>query len=170
MFIKISSLKEGHNHLSYNGKIKEISLESPFINNYILEIDLEKNHNQMILNAHIDLEAKFECDRCSEMFNKRISTDFEQIYFIGVEKSNNVIDDMNLTYLSSDESKIDISQEIFDYSNLSIPMKKLCKEDCKGLCSTCGANLNYEECKCNKEIIDERWLPLLELKKKYNIP
>ncbi len=169
MFIKISSLSEGHNHLSYKGKIEEISLENPFINNYILEINIEKSHNQIILNANLELEAMFECDRCSEIYKTNLYTNFKQIYLFGVEKNINEIDDLNLTYLPFDVNKIDISKEIYDYSNLSVPMKKLCKNDCKGLCPTCGVNLNYEECKCNNEIINERWLPLLELKRKFNI-
>ncbi|MGB9809870.1 MAG: YceD family protein, partial [Caldanaerobacter sp.] len=39
---------------------------------------------------------------------------------------------------------------------LSLPMKFLCKEDCKGLCPICGTNLNYGSCSCKREDIDPR--------------
>jgi len=47
---------------------------------------------------------------------------------------------------------------------LSVPMKPLCKEDCKGLCPVCGANLNYEDCGHTQEKVDPRLLKLKELK------
>jgi uncharacterized protein len=40
---------------------------------------------------------------------------------------------------------------------LSIPMKTVCEEACRGLCSTCGANLNRGECGCQESLVDPRW-------------
>ena len=45
---------------------------------------------------------------------------------------------------------IDLGEEIRQEMILANPPRILCKEDCKGICSTCGANLNIEPCKCNK--------------------
>ena len=45
----------------------------------------------------------------------------------------------------------------------TLPIKRLCKEDCKGLCQSCGANLNKEECSCNNEDIDLRLADLKAL-------
>ena len=42
-------------------------------------------------------------------------------------------------------------------------MEILCAEDCKGLCPICGANLNIEECGCERDETDPRWAPLNEL-------
>jgi uncharacterized protein len=47
-------------------------------------------------------------------------------------------------------------------------MKKLCSEDCKGLCPSCGKNLNDGPCNCAEEIIDPRWELLQKLKTKNN--
>jgi uncharacterized protein len=40
---------------------------------------------------------------------------------------------------------------------LEIPIKLLCREDCKGVCRTCGANLNSGDCGCSSEAGDPRW-------------
>ncbi|MCX6003520.1 MAG: DUF177 domain-containing protein [Chloroflexi bacterium] len=45
-----------------------------------------------------------------------------------------------------------------------MPMKPLCKDECAGLCSICGKDLNLEECGCQKEEVDPRWAELLKLK------
>jgi uncharacterized protein len=47
-------------------------------------------------------------------------------------------------------------------------MKKLCREDCKGLCNVCGKDLNDGDCNCDRSNADIRWLPLKELKNKLN--
>ena len=43
---------------------------------------------------------------------------------------------------------------------LAVPLKALCREDCKGLCPGCGINRNRERCKCAPETRDERWAAL----------
>ena len=48
--------------------------------------------------------------------------------------------------------------------NLALPMKVICSSDCRGLCPHCGANLNNEECRCEKNGADPRMAPLARLK------
>ena len=48
--------------------------------------------------------------------------------------------------------------------NLALPMKVICSSDCRGLCPHCGANLNNEECRCEKGGSDPRMAPLARLK------
>jgi uncharacterized protein len=47
---------------------------------------------------------------------------------------------------------------------LALPMKAICRSDCRGLCSNCGANLNHEECRCETHSSDPRLAPLARLK------
>ena len=49
---------------------------------------------------------------------------------------------------------------------LNLPQKMLCSDDCAGLCTQCGADLNQSICDCNIETKDPRWDILLELKNK----
>jgi DUF177 domain-containing protein len=51
---------------------------------------------------------------------------------------------------------------------LALPLKTLCREDCKGLCSQCGKNLNEMQCSCVDEIEDPRWSALKEIRTKLN--
>ena len=60
---------------------------------------------------------------------------------------------------------VDIIEQTLDFK---IPASVLCKEDCKGLCQGCGANLNIEACSCNEsandeEIIDPRFAKLKDI-------
>ena len=46
---------------------------------------------------------------------------------------------------------------------MEFPVRFLCKDDCKGLCSKCGQNLNRGECSCNKKEIDPRLAPFAKI-------
>ncbi len=63
-----------------------------------------------------------------------------------------------------DESQIlDLSDAAREYYALGVPMQPVCREECPGLCLTCGANLNETRCSCDDSRRDPRWSPLLEL-------
>jgi uncharacterized protein len=49
---------------------------------------------------------------------------------------------------------------------LEVPVKSLCREDCRGLCPHCGKNLNFEQCSCEQAIEDPRWSALKEIRSK----
>jgi uncharacterized protein len=44
-----------------------------------------------------------------------------------------------------------------------MPLRVLCREDCAGLCPTCGTDLNHDTCSCVTETVDERWSALRDL-------
>ena len=47
------------------------------------------------------------------------------------------------------------------------PIRVLCREDCKGICSQCGANLNYTQCGCEKEATDPRMAAIKDIFSKF---
>ena len=50
---------------------------------------------------------------------------------------------------------------------LSLPMKVLCDEDCKGICNRCGANLNHETCDCDRSSLDPRMSVIQDIFKQF---
>ena len=85
--------------------------------------------------ASLSLEAPVEytCSRCLAKLENVFKKNFNFNYEV---KPGDVLD--------IDE---DIRQELI----LNNPMKTLCKPDCKGLCSSCGQNLNVTQCECKQE-------------------
>jgi uncharacterized protein len=49
---------------------------------------------------------------------------------------------------------------------LALPVKQVCRADCKGLCPHCGGNLNVESCNCAATVSDPRWTALEDIRKK----
>ncbi len=62
------------------------------------------------------------------------------------------------------DSKVDLELMVRDAVALNLPANPLCKEDCAGLCSRCGADLNEGPCDCPEEV-DERWSALEDLRR-----
>jgi uncharacterized protein len=166
MFIKISGLSEGVHNFSFDEKVSLINLEDPFFGNFKAQIELSKTHNQIILNTRFSVKALFECDRCANNFEHEIDGSYKMVYFFGNKPSDGENKDENLIYLHPDADRIEIGNDLRDFALLSVPMKKLCREDCKGLCIRCGKDLNEGDCDCDKSNNDARWLPLQELKNK----
>jgi uncharacterized protein len=67
-----------------------------------------------------------------------------------------------------EDMKLDLDELVYTEIIISLPMKHLCRKDCKGICSSCGKNLNEEECSCNKKQIDPRLQALADLLKEEN--
>lgn len=87
------------------------------------------------------------------------------MFYIHDIANKHLYDEDVVTVIRKDQDFIDISNDVREYAMLAIPMKNLCKEDCKGLCPRCGKDLNTEQCSCETEKVDPRWLALKELLK-----
>lgn len=166
MLIKISNLTEGEHQFGFDEPVDNIELGEPFFGSIKTEVILYKLHNQIILKSHSVVNAAFECDRCSKPFQTELISEYEMVYMS--DEFSEESDSINITYLSPDSVSINIQNDVREYSILSIPMKKLCREDCKGLCYRCGGDLNENQCVCTEPEIASRWQKLLDLKKNIN--
>jgi uncharacterized protein len=162
MKIKISNLDEGVHRLFFEGAVEEIGLGEPFFDDYELDVEIDKSARQVVLDATLRLESNLVCDRCGEEFVRDVEAPFELVFLFGEEPT----DDENARALPYDADTIDVSEDLYDYAQLALPLRQLCDEACEGLCPKCGANLNERRCDCRDDAIDPRWSPLLELKKR----
>ncbi len=91
----------------------------------------------ILIIGQIELDYESNCGRCLE--------DYE----VFVDKRIDI-------FLESPESnEINITNEVREEIALALPDNSICSEDCQGLCSTCGKNLNKEKCDCNSDIEEE---------------
>lgn len=112
--------------------------------------------NVLNFNAHVKTSLELICSRCLQPFEKMFENDInEQFTF---DRNNK---DVDTTFLDSDS--LNVTEMIIEDIILSLPMKHLCKDDCKGLCPVCGTNLNFSSCNCSKSEIDPRLAKLKDL-------
>ncbi|MBQ3136550.1 MAG: DUF177 domain-containing protein [Clostridia bacterium] len=108
------------------------------------------------IEADITFSLEVFCDRCAEP----VKLDFDIPMVHGLVSSLN--EDDNDDYILIEDMKLDLLQLTLEDTFLALPSKFLCKEDCKGVCTKCGANLNNDSCNCKKDI-DPRMEALLGL-------
>ena len=164
--IKVSSLSNGRYDYVFEGNISDIEISEPYYGRYLTEVALSKFDNQIILDSETKINANLTCDRCTNEFNSIITSSYRMIYLFRQESDEIDNDKTDVVYVHPDTDKIVLDEDIRDFAVLAVPMKKLCKEDCKGLCPRCGKNLNEGTCNCKEDKIDPRWEPLQELKTK----
>lgn len=131
---------------------KELLEKYKLDNNLLLDGQFIKVDKNIELTAKITYTYDEVCARCLEEFKNKITSDFNAII---VDEINPDSEAEDIEILMKD-SVIDLSEPIKQIIYLSMPMKALCKEDCKGLCSKCGKNLNTGKCECNDFVIDPR--------------
>ena len=112
--------------------------------------------------THIELDCSMEiekvCDRCGTLTKKPFTV---KINRVAVRELAGEDDDEEILLLP--DEKLDLYEFCFGEIILSLPMKHLCKEDCKGICINCGKNLNQGPCKCEHKSIDPRLEVLAKL-------
>ncbi len=166
LIIKHTNLSEGIHYYDFEESVSSLQLENPFYGTITVDVELDKAHNQIVLNIEVVAKVNFECDRCGGNFNALLENNFDIVYFFN--KENVTEDDEDIYYLPPEQDKINFGKDVVEHLLLAIPMKKLCDDNCKGLCLSCGVNLNKEECKCESEEINPIWNELLKLKDKLN--
>lgn len=164
--IKVSNLANGRYDFDFEGKASDLDIPEPYAGNFNTDIALNKFDNQIILNVDTGIPANFICDRCAREFQSVIKSNFKLVYLFRANYVESENEKEEVVYLHPDNDKIDLDKDVRDYAILAIPMKKLCSDDCKGLCTKCGKNLNDGPCNCTEIIVDPRWEPIQKLKTK----
>lgn len=128
-------------------------------------VRLMKTDRGIIARATVTSCIHLQCSRCLSGFDHSLNIDIEEEYF----PSMDILTGSNLpspeepgSFMIDEYNILDLSEAIRQYTVLAIPIKPLCRADCKGLCPVCGANLNDTTCNCEKPI-DPRWEKLRNL-------
>ena len=88
--------------------------------------------------------STMECVRCLLEFQQPLHAQFSELYAF---KSHSVSES---ELIVPDDGNIDLAPLVREYMLLEVPIRPLCRPDCKGLCNICGADLNTEPCEHQK--------------------
>lgn len=95
-------------------------------------LDVSKVSGGALVSGEVGTEISGECGRCLAPVSRKITTG-EIRFFVETSPGMEVCD---------------ISEEVRTEITLALPMNLLCRDDCRGLCPGCGADLNFEKCSC----------------------
>ena len=109
------------------------------------------------LEAEIAYCYEAPCDRCGVNTKREHTLTLEKSLAASIEGEESD------TILITPDMKLDLDELVYSEVIVSLPMKHLCSDECKGICFKCGKNLNEGECNCPKKEIDPRLSALAEL-------
>ena len=119
------------------------------------------------------LDATFDltCSRCLEPAQIHVNKPFDLFFrerdeALFDEDAEVALDEKDTRTAFFTGTKLAIGDILHEQILLALPMKALCRVDCKGLCPTCGTNLNASSCNCPKEQFSPHMDSLLELKRR----
>jgi uncharacterized protein len=99
------------------------------------------------------LEA--ECGRCLERFAVAVAQELDLFYLprtaqrpVEEEEEEVELRDRDLVIGYYEGARLDLGDVVREQLFLALPLKRLCREDCRGLCPSCGANRNTSRCSC----------------------
>lgn len=148
MKIRLASYGQGTHHIPAEIEPAELDLDPSIFRKAVHgKIKLDRHDPYFQFRFKLDTDIYLQCDRCLEEFSWSLHTESPMLYIIGQSQTDDV-DDPDISYLPAGTYEIDLTTDLRDALLLAIPSKHLCIEQCRGLCSGCGANLNREECRC----------------------
>ena len=118
------------------------------------------NSKALELDMTVSGRASVHCARCGKPLVVNISFPVRETLMREGEEGP---EDDDIILYSGRE--IELDDVIVSNFLMNVPVKYLCKEDCKGLCSVCGADLNEGDCGCDKDVMDPRWEKRAEIMK-----
>lgn len=133
-----------------------------------LAFDIHKDKDTFRLDGTVTTELELPCGRCLEPFRLPVDSAFDERYLPHSEASNEAEreveeDDLQTSYYRDDS--IDLNELMREQFYLALPMKPLCREDCRGLCPQCGTNRNDASCECVAVWEDPRLAALRHMKR-----
>jgi len=134
-----------------------------------LAADIHRDRDQFRLAGTVRTTIELTCGRCLETFRAPVRESFDVLFLPHVEApagEETKVEDDDLTTAYYREHVLDLGQLMQEQFYLAVPMKPLCREDCRGLCSLCGTNLNAGSCACAVSWEDPRLAELRSLLKK----
>ena len=121
---------------------------------------------EVFISGALDTVTTAACSRCAEEFDLRRSRRFRYVLAPKVMGDNDDLalkaEDLEFSFYQGDE--IDLGPLIREQALLAMAERPLCREECRGLCAQCGANLNEGDCGCSPPGLDPRLAVLRSLK------
>ena len=134
-----------------------------------LAFDIFKDKQHFRLAGKVTTTLELPCSRCLDPFTAPVDQEFDLRYSPHTANSGEgerEIEEDDLTTAFYENDQIDLGHMMHEQFVLSLPMKPLCGDSCKGLCPICGTNLNKSTCDCKPVWEDPRLAALRELKTK----
>lgn len=137
-----------------------------------LQLALQRHSDGIHTTGTVTATVEALCDRCLTALPIALKEEIDLLYLplaaAPTEKGEHeLVEEQDFILAYYEDETIDLDALVREQIQLALPVRQLCAEACKGLCPTCGADLNKADCGCAKEVLDPRWEALAEWRQKH---
>jgi uncharacterized protein len=129
---------------------------------------VSRKGQEVRLRGRVRAQVEARCDRCLKPALFPVEANFDERYVPAGEEVKSDETELHPDELSFSVyagETLDADELVREQILLALPARLLCREECKGLCPGCGADLNSEPCTCTRDEVDPRWAALAAMKK-----
>ncbi len=124
--------------------------------------DIVNTAGYMRMRLNLSLDYVAQCARCLRDVRGSFSFDLEKTV-APASQLEGLDEDKKDEFAIVLDGFLDLDEQLLEILEIEFPARFLCKDDCRGLCPTCGKDLNDGPCDCEGEEIDPRLAPLKEI-------
>ncbi len=162
MKIPVAGLPEGVHEFAFDSPAAALGLDGGFRDIHV-SLNVTKSERELFLQGRIETRLEGVCDRCLTDVTTPLAPTLI-VHYLFSEEDAGRYDPAETQLLAPGTPSVDIADDVRQVVQLTVPLKLLCKESCKGLCPTCGKDLNEGPCDCRPVPMDPRWDALRELR------
>lgn len=128
---------------------------------------IERRAREVVVTGGFEATARQSCSRCLEPVAAHVEPQMD-LHLVPSprarhEEAELSLDDLEVDFYQGD--LLDVGGLVRGETHLALPMKPLCRPDCRGLCPVCGGNRNVSPCACERRAVDPRLAPLEALRR-----
>jgi uncharacterized protein len=120
---------------------------------------------QVLLRGSFEAERTAACDRCTDEFRQRFTAEVEVLILRHPSTTELRLAAEDAWMVAAPGGVVRLDAQLAEAVVLAEPQRALCREDCKGLCSRCGKDLNAGPCSCAAHPPDDPWDDLARLRR-----
>ncbi|MEX2262723.1 MAG: DUF177 domain-containing protein [Bryobacteraceae bacterium] len=128
---------------------------------------LERTEGEVCLRGEFEVEMGADCDRCLRPSRFPLAAGFDLFYRptpVGPPEAEEIeIHEGEAEVGFYQGAGLQLGDVLREQILLALPMQRICRPDCKGICPVCGLNRNESVCVCRPQLVDDRWSALRKL-------
>jgi len=170
MIVDLLSVTDEPVAFDFEVKPNEIDLETEdvrLVDQIHVVGEVSRNAAKTDVRGSIKATVEIDCTRCLTPVRRDLDIVFE-VDFVGPEMlpegKETHLEGTDLDTDMIEGNELDLTDIAREQILLNLPETILCREECKGICPTCGKDLNEGKCQCGVDEIDPRWAALKGLK------
>lgn len=123
-----------------------------------LSLRVTRDESMVVVQGRALAVLERTCDRCLGPSRQSVEVELSEVYHLVDRGGQSGEDeDEGVHAIGRQSSRIDLAPAIRTQVLIDLPIRSLCRDDCRGLCPTCGVNRNEQACGCDASGVDPRW-------------